>query len=1078
MEDNELIIDNINYRIEDEELDTIEYYEIVSLDEIIKNNPTFIAYSKEELYNELYDFFKKKSKVDNVIDLIYDTIGNKQDIINYILVGDVVKKDYGCFGENIEELINNIKTLNKSTQYFLSKEQKNKLFFALTYDSTSGKLRYKPHSKTIIQYEDKNINIFYPIYPTDDTNIPISAMYYRIPTSTNVDYLSEKVIAHLEPKIDINLTNSDGIIEINKLIEVVKPKIEDVINSIKLDPDSSLDYSDINNIMARFDMSFDTINIEEIDKLRIILDDFKKIKEHKFIPLKYKIKEIEYTNSKYQFFEKSGSILLLLDFVEKESKEYDEIISKLQDKLININAPQLVYNNINDIVTAVAENVMSLEDIIDNIAKNREILILQHNIETLKNITTNDFENIKIMYDKLLYRFTLLKNNINEISNLHFIDFYKELKDIKEGADNESYEGIPDVYKNQPLYEDGMDEVQDNEDIEDFMNKNYNKYDESHLEKFWLNIKYKDSIGFIESLKIIIIIIDKIQKVSKLPINYEILCEELFNYYRGIPDKYEIFISILNDEKDTTKENHIRDMIKLTPEYVINSQVSDDNLSQTLYECNIAFINNLFNILNRCIAIWSLNIQEDILNNNILFDENLYDIAYIDKWEQEGLPIKESKNGVLVYISSIYEDIMIENKKYTIPKNIINNVMEIIRSDYKDKLEDLKKININDKKKIDKGKETHIELVKTIQAKQFDKLVNDYVNALIYMPSYKYKKVHKFLLGCCLQKIDKNFKPDSDLIGSRNDLMAAKKKYARHRESNKKRIDIYLPYKEDEEIIEMIKYEKPREIEEDSGIKNIKDWIDNIKGKSSLFPDIEELSKGTKILETYTRKYITILTNTTGYKRSELPILFNDVYSKYKQILNKLCVLFNKQPNHKELFNNNINDINFIIDKIDDLNKYINKYNRQDIIRIKEYIIARALCLPCNPDDSINNILISPVDSDNNFIFNISREVHNLIVNYLINSKMPTNEDNVKFINVIREQNKNKILSMMNSKSQDDRDLMLQLKKIGMKYDDEEQQNINGERIEEDGEQEFVVKDEGEVNEDDLDNEDYGFIYA
>jgi hypothetical protein len=42
------------FKYEDEELDEIDYYEIVSYDEIIKFNPTFVAFSNEEIYNYLF----------------------------------------------------------------------------------------------------------------------------------------------------------------------------------------------------------------------------------------------------------------------------------------------------------------------------------------------------------------------------------------------------------------------------------------------------------------------------------------------------------------------------------------------------------------------------------------------------------------------------------------------------------------------------------------------------------------------------------------------------------------------------------------------------------------------------------------------------------------------------------------------------------------------------------------------------------------------------------------------------------------------------------------------------------------
>ena len=49
---------NINdneYIFEEEELDDIEYLEIMSLDDIIKDNPSFIALSREEIKSSLFE---------------------------------------------------------------------------------------------------------------------------------------------------------------------------------------------------------------------------------------------------------------------------------------------------------------------------------------------------------------------------------------------------------------------------------------------------------------------------------------------------------------------------------------------------------------------------------------------------------------------------------------------------------------------------------------------------------------------------------------------------------------------------------------------------------------------------------------------------------------------------------------------------------------------------------------------------------------------------------------------------------------------------------------------------------------
>ena len=61
MVDNTVKINDIFFNLEDEELPDIEYLEILTMEEIIKNNPSFIAFSKQQIYDELYNIFKNKN---------------------------------------------------------------------------------------------------------------------------------------------------------------------------------------------------------------------------------------------------------------------------------------------------------------------------------------------------------------------------------------------------------------------------------------------------------------------------------------------------------------------------------------------------------------------------------------------------------------------------------------------------------------------------------------------------------------------------------------------------------------------------------------------------------------------------------------------------------------------------------------------------------------------------------------------------------------------------------------------------------------------------------------------------------
>ena len=102
----------------DEEIPEINYFEVVSINEIIKNNPNFIAFSKEEIYNELFNFVKTKSKTECFLKLFYEIVNKKTNVNNFIVIADANRGDYEDL--NIEEfhvlLLNQRNKLIKSVK--------------------------------------------------------------------------------------------------------------------------------------------------------------------------------------------------------------------------------------------------------------------------------------------------------------------------------------------------------------------------------------------------------------------------------------------------------------------------------------------------------------------------------------------------------------------------------------------------------------------------------------------------------------------------------------------------------------------------------------------------------------------------------------------------------------------------------------------------------------------------------------------------------------------------------------------------------------------------------------------------
>jgi hypothetical protein len=1092
-------IDNITYNIEDENLMDIEYYEILTLDEIIKDNPTFIAFSREEVFNELYDFLKDNNKADKLTDLFFKD--NKIDVSNFVFVVDAEKTQFECMDDNMEEFVNTMKKLSK-LEYKIAQTEKNKFLFPIKYDNDSKLVRFKPQMQTKLQMNTDNIKIYYPLTADNDINVPVIAIYYKKPVCTLSSSLSTKIYAHLEKCTLLNYADSSGFADINKLIKITKPNIETILSFFNehID-DANIDYDSMNTFLEGFGACLEDLNTEEFLLLKEELDNITSgVKEDVIKYKKYKLKAINVLNDKIEFFNKINikHTLQLLTIPEKTQEKYQEWIEKLQDDKININAQPLLYNNINDIITAVINNDVSLEDIIENLKANRNVLIIDHNINTLKNLLSNNVEEITDNFDILLSKFRLLQKAINDIYEYHFIDFYHELKEIKEGNNYDDYIGIPDVYKNDPNFTgitDNMFDDDNDDNLQSFVSSN-------SLEKYWLSIKYKDAIGFVEILKIILPIIDKIKEDSKLPINYEILCDELFKYFAGVSSKYNILYNILQKANVTLTDNYIRDMSKIKPSIALQqnaiSGLMSNDVARYVYDCNLEFVNNITNMLFISIAWWSLQIQDNILND-IIFDENKFLITYIDKWSLDGLPLKDSKQGVLIYLVAILEEILTDDNQYSInTQNVLKNIMKKIEENYADILAELQNnAKKMDKKRQNKGSDTYNKLLEIIRSKNKDQLLQGYINALMYMPAYKFKKIHKFLLGCCLQQIGNDFMIDSDLIkNSRKDLLAAKQKYSKTRATMQSQLKMYrplLPIDEREEESEndsFIYYEAPKDdfSKDNDGLRK---WLNKMQDVSPLLPSnkIEEFLESTKIVHNYVKSYIQSLCKTAGYKSIELESLFQNS-KNHRNILINLCTIYKTFPAIKSedstLLQSAIKCLHDIIKHLDDLITIVDDYNRQDIIRIQDYILARALCLPFNPDITKNNVLSASIDVSNSFVTDIAKTVYNTILKYIRTTRMPTYEENMDFVNSIREQNKNKTLNVMNTKTQEERNLMNALKKIGLKYEDDTDDNIqinqdinkDDDQMDDDAESDFNVGNQDDYDDDNLDIDDYGFIYS
>jgi len=1176
-DENDDIIDSENKTYIDEELEDIEYYEILSFDEIIKENNKFIAFTKKELYNEIYELFNNANKTNSFINLFYNIVDDKEfDTTNYILTTDCVKKIYYENDDNLIEdenglsipenglieFIKNFRKINNFKDLNLAKKEKNKLFFSIMYDDKSNLVRFKPLFNTNIKIKpikfdkegnqiDDYVNKFdeyYLLLNTDDTNVPVKQINYKIPTYINKDNLSDKVLSYLKKPKEINLIDTISNLNINDNLKLSKPTIDNIIDNIDFDELNNLENIDIDYIsklLEKFDYCFDNINKEDYDKLyEKISKIFENTKIEKVNFKSFRIKLINLINYKTLFYEKISNIFKLLKFSDDIINEHDSLISKLEDEKNNIDDPDLLYNNIYDVASAIHNNDIDENIIINNIKNIMNNKILENLIITIKNYNTNDIDKIEELYNIEKNKFDLMKKFSYSLyqKSFKFVNFSNEIYDIILANDINDYyiTTLNENPSNNFLVDaDNKDDLYEIDNL-DF---NYALYNLNTYDIYIQNPLFQNADGFKEVLNIILPLITKIQEKSKLDIDYNILCSQLYKNFSGLSTKKYNLINKIDNISDYSDEiiNNILninyyiiiknkkniDDIKSKISLYTNKNI--DKLIEIIIDINTEFFNNIKDMFYHSISIWILEIQKNIIDGLHIHN---YNYNYINLWDDYGFPInKTKKNGITFYLSEIIIDLFVDDDNldiFNIDNKLVVTITNLIENSYKDILDDLKnkssniKINNNNK-----GKKFQLNLVdnlnefkknKTNNLK--DKMLDNYVNALIYMPGINYNRIHKYLLGCCLQQLNNDFLPDSDLKGKRNDLLAAKNYFAKNKYNNKSRPFSYLPYdsilKDDIDAdidVDIDKIFIDNNFENlNHNIFNIYDkynydiWFNNIKKNEMSY--VFNNDNYTNIYNNGSNEYIKIIKNYLNYLSKTINIKKSYLINNYidnidninfKQLIyNAKNIIYNELLNSEEydnILDYSLKLINNLLIEFNNLNN-ITDNDLNNINRAKAYITIKCICCPFNTDNIINEKMELLIDNefDNNIKYiNILKNIHNSSSKILNISNIPTLKENIEFLGKMREEFKNKKLELFDKQTEEQRKVFNELSKIGIRVENiidnnfdndinndllDNNNNINPEIPVFNGENEFNMFGNNDDNHhDDLDNENHGFIY-
>jgi hypothetical protein len=184
-------------------------------------------------------------------------------------------------------------------------------------------------------------------------------------------------------------------------------------------------------------------------------------------------------------------------------------------------------------------------------------MILEMSISKLNDFKTINKKSIIEQLDELEIRFELLKYSFRDIYKLNFSCADDE-HEIHIGTDETKYEGIPNKIGRIDEKEDEIN----NDDNNDDDDNDYNENNENKLNKYYNNHIYNNELGFAELLQILLPFIYKMEVISGLPLNYDLLVSLLFNKYRTFESKSLIIKRHIPDIEDNELDIYLKRPIK------------------------------------------------------------------------------------------------------------------------------------------------------------------------------------------------------------------------------------------------------------------------------------------------------------------------------------------------------------------------------------------------------------------------------------------------------------------------------------------------------------------------------------
>ena len=755
--------------------------------------------------------------------------------------------------------------------------------------------------------------------------------------------------------------------------------------------------------------------------------------------------------------------------IQKEIfNKLEPIIEKLQNDLLEIYETFVDSNNNNslnqsnaslpytayDIVSTIADNKISLSEAIE-ILKLRLLKEHRNRIENwLKSVKKWDVNRINEKVTKEYEKYQRTKFSFID-EKIYCWDIQDEIKKIKKG-EIIGYQKDTSINTADSLFRQNEDIILEKDDPDELEIPIYD-------DNLPINIKDLDE-GKREIFEIVLRMFMILKNISGLPLNYEYL-------YANIPQQLRKTKIIQIKEKILDLSEEVYNI--LGNENVLNN----DNISQLISPGKFneikssiklieeQFIKDIEKQLYHLLAWWIYDIQTHVLSRTLHFRVWDGSQGHIDLWTPYGYPLEQNKNtkeGVLPYIQHVIEDLI--NTQGTVwntymkgssLSEIHNEIVNVLSSSEFSKKVSYLQENFKDfekelpnKKLIFRGEKIIQDLNKTVNNKEKDKYLKDYMNLLNNLPSILIqssiaKKIH---IGCCLQLLSEKYRSDKDYwIKLNRNIFKLKTAFVADKYNRDKRprlLNINKQEIEEDKDEKRIMYIERESSKTDISLWNLNDILSDIE---QYIPNIDynKLSKGgTQDIINVTNKNLNIYNkmvkdntvidfiNSTDDNLQYLIELFRNIIQSQKYTIE---TDYRDKQDELQYLRSQFEKLYKLFDIILDSNSYLNELRNIQKIRLVQYFISRQICFPAKPELARNDNLViikNNLESTllKDFILSQYNNLKIWVVQKSFNKTFKFNE----YISKQREQENITKLNIVNIMNPEERSLYVATKKLGI----------------------------------------------